>query len=303
MKLCRYYNSGEAKPAMMDEEGALFDISFFGSDFNESFFTNHGINALQQWTKENNELLIPIEEPVMLAPPFQRPSKIICVGLNYKSHASEVAAKAPKEPILFFKSTSALSSAEAPVYLPRGAEKLDYEVELGVVISKEAQYISEAEAMDYVAGYVLTNDYSERSFQLEHKGQWVKGKSHASFAPFGPFLASKDEILNPNNLNIWLEVNGEMRQSANTREMIFQIPFLISYISHFMALLPGDVICTGTPAGVGMGYTPPLFLKEGDTVRYGIDGLGEASQKVVAFPKNLNDIELHYGIQEPTLRT
>lgn len=301
MKLCRYYNSGEAKPAIMNDEGELFDISFFGEDFNERFFTNHGVESLKNWANTHQELLIPIEEKVMLAPAFQRPSKIVCVGLNYVDHASEVAAKPPKEPILFFKSTSALSSAAAPVYLPKGAAKLDYEVELGVVIGKEAQYVAIEEAMDYVAGYVLTNDYSERSFQLEHKGQWVKGKSHASFAPMGPFMASKDEIPDPQNLNIWLKVNGEVRQSANTRDMIFSIPFLISYISGFMALLPGDVICTGTPAGVGIGFNPPQYLKEGDIVRYGIDGLGEASQEVAAFPENLNDIKLHYGIQEPSL--
>jgi 2-keto-4-pentenoate hydratase/2-oxohepta-3-ene-1,7-dioic acid hydratase in catechol pathway len=284
MKLCRYHSAGEVKPALLDGQGKLCDVSFFGEDFDERFFATQGLDRLRAWLRANRELAVEVEGEIRLATPFRRPSKIICVGLNYASHAGEISAKPPKEPILFYKSTSALSDPGAPVYCPRSAFKLDYEVELAVVVGQRAQYVPEEEAMACVAGYVLTNDYSERSLQLERKGQWLKGKSHDSFAPFGPFLATADEIPDPHGLAIWLEVNGELRQSANTGDMVFRIPFLISYISQFMTLLPGDVVCTGTPAGVGMGFSPPRFLSPGDVVRYGIEGLGSMEQTVAALP-------------------
>ena len=209
-----------------------------------------------------------------------RPSKIICIGLNYQDHAKEAGATLPKEPIIFFKSTSALSGPGDEVLIPRGSKKADWEVELAVVIGKKASYVEEHKSLDYVAGYCLANDYSEREFQLERDGQWVKGKSSDSFAPLGPFMATTDEISDIDNLSIWLKVNGEMRQDGTTADLIFKVPKLISYISHFMTLLPGDVISTGTPAGVGLGMKPPTFLKHADIVEYGIEGLGQTQQSV-----------------------
>lgn len=283
MKLCRYRNNSaeETKTAIVNQRGDLLDVSFFGEDFDERFFATDGIARLREWTKFNKELMVEVEDPYQLCTPFHRSSKIIAVGLNYLDHVEEIGAKPPKEPILFYKSTSAMSGVEEPILMPENSSKLDYEVELAVLIGKPARNVPVSEAMGHVAGYALTNDISERSFQLERKGQWIKGKSHDSFAPFGPFLATADEI-DPHNLNLWLKVNGELRQQGNTKNMIFSVPDLISYISQFMTLLSGDVICTGTPAGVGMAQKPASFLKEGDQVTYGIDGLGEASQVVQA---------------------
>ncbi len=284
MKLCRYYSADEVKPAIFSEAVQLLDVSFFGEDFDEKFFATNGPQRLKEWISSHKELMDVVELPYRLAPPFYRPSKIICVGLNYREHAVEVAASPPSEPVLFYKSTSAMAGCNDPVWMPKGCDRLDYEVELGVVIGKGARRVSEKEAMDYVAGYVLTNDYSEREFQLERKGQWLKGKSHDSFAPFGPYMITKEEVKDPHSLSIWLEVNGERRQEANTGDMVFSIPFLVSYISQFMSLLPGDVICTGTPSGVGMGSMPPKYLKVGDQVSYGITGLGKAVQTVKNMP-------------------
>jgi len=220
---------------------------------------------------------------VRLGAPLRRPSKLVCIGLNYRDHAAETGAEIPKEPIIFFKSTTALVGPNDPLVTPRGSTKLDWEVELAVVIGKEARYVSEKSALDHVAGYALHNDYSERAFQLERGGQWVKGKSCDSFAPLGPFIATRDEIQDPQQLSMWLKVNGTERQKGNTSTMIFGVPAIVSYLSQFMTLLPGDVISTGTPPGVGMGMKPtPQFLNVGDVVELGIEGLGESRQEVVA---------------------
>ncbi len=219
-----------------------------------------------------------------LGPPLARPSKIVCVGLNYADHAKESGVKPPTQPILFFKSTTAICGPNDPVILPKNSVKTDWEVELAVVIGKRASYVSEVEAMDYVFGYVLHNDVSEREYQLEHKGQWVKGKSCDTFAPIGPWLVTKDEIKNPHQLPLWLKLNGDTVQNSNTSDFIFNIPFLIAYISTYMTLLPGDVISTGTPPGVGLGFNPPKYLKAGDVMELGIEGLGTSRQEVKAYP-------------------
>jgi 2-keto-4-pentenoate hydratase/2-oxohepta-3-ene-1,7-dioic acid hydratase in catechol pathway len=211
-----------------------------------------------------------------------RPSKIVCIGLNFRDHAAESKMDPPKEPVIFFKSTTSLVGPNDDLKIPRNAEKVDWEVELAIVIEKKATYVSEYEALDHVAGFALHNDYSERSFQLERGGQWVKGKSADTFAPLGPFLATRDELPNFDSLAMWLKVNGEFRQRSSTSEMIFGVPFLVSYVSQFMTLLPGDVISTGTPAGVGLGMKPPQYLKAGDVVELGAEGLGESKQSVIA---------------------
>ena len=209
--------------------------------------------------------------------------KIICVGLNYAKHAKESGMEIPNEPVLFFKSTSAIVGPYDPIVIPKGSVKTDWEVELAIVISKQASYVSKHEALKYVAGYVLHNDVSERSFQLERSGQWVKGKSSDSFAPIGPFIATSDEIIDPNNLNLWLKLNGEIMQDSNTSDFIFNVQEVISHISEFMTLLPGDIISTGTPFGVGLGLNPPKYLKEGDEVELGVEGLGISKQICVAY--------------------
>jgi 2-keto-4-pentenoate hydratase/2-oxohepta-3-ene-1,7-dioic acid hydratase in catechol pathway len=229
------------------------------------------------------EKLHRISDTIRLGSPIARPSKIVCVGLNYRDHAAETGAKIPSEPILFFKSTSALCGPNDDLIMPRNSRKTDWEVELAVVIGKKASYVEENESMQYVAGYVLHNDYSEREFQLERGGQWDKGKGCDTFAPLGPFLVTKDEIADVHNLRLWLTVNGKQYQNGNTSNLIFNIPYLVSYISRFMTLLPGDVISTGTPAGVGLGFNPPVYLKPGDQVELGIDGLGTSKQRVKEF--------------------
>lgn len=280
MKLVRFGAPGQEKPGVMVND-EVRDVSTFGEDFNEQFFATDGIARLSAWLARNPAL--PVVKGQRLGAPFQRPSKIICVGLNYSDHARETGAAVPQEPILFFKSTTALTGPYDPVTIPRNSVKTDWEVELAVVIGKKASYISEANALQHVAGYCLHNDYSEREFQLERGGQWVKGKSCDTFAPMGPFLATPDEIADVHQLRLWLSVNGKMMQDGHTSNLIFNIPFLISYISQFMTLLPGDVISTGTPAGVGLGFKPPIYLKPGDVVKLGIEGLGEQEQTLVAF--------------------
>jgi 2,4-diketo-3-deoxy-L-fuconate hydrolase len=283
MKLIRFGPPGKEKPAVILNDGTRRDVSACTKDFNESFFENDGLSELQHWLDQNGKHAPLVKDDVRLGPPVARPSKIICIGLNYAKHARETGAAAPAEPILFFKSTTALTGPNDNIIIPRNSEKTDWEVELAVVIGKKALYIDEAEAMKYAAGYALHNDLSERAFQLERGGQWVKGKSADTFAPLGPFLASQDEISDPNNLNLWLKLNGTVMQSSNTSDLIFKIPFLISYISQFMTLLPGDIISTGTPSGVGMGQKPPKYLRPGDVVELGIDRLGTARQHVIAW--------------------
>jgi 2-keto-4-pentenoate hydratase/2-oxohepta-3-ene-1,7-dioic acid hydratase in catechol pathway len=277
MKLLRFGEPGHEKPAIL-LEGDIFDISSFGEDIGEKFFEADGLQRLEKWLGSDKAKLPKVKAGMRLGAPFTRPSKIICVGLNYTKHAMESNMPLPKEPILFFKSTTALCGPSDNLIIPRKSVKTDWEVELGVVIGKKAAYVEEKDAMNYVAGFCLHNDYSEREFQLERNGQWVKGKSCDTFAPMGPYLVTKDEAGDFNNLHMWLKVNGKMMQNGNTDDMIFKVPTLVSYISQFMTLLPGDVISTGTPAGVGLGFNPPIYLKAGDTIELGIEGLGEQRQ-------------------------
>ncbi len=277
MKLIRVGKSGEEKPAVIINN-KWYDVSSFVKDYDEDFFGNEGISQLKRSIDKNE--LTEIDSSQRLGSPVARPSKIICIGLNYAKHAKETNAAIPKEPILFFKSTTSLSGPNDDIIIPKNSVKTDWEVELALVIGKKATYIDEDEAMNYVAGYCLHNDVSEREFQLERGGQWVKGKSCDTFAPLGPCLATKDEISDVNNLRLWLTVNGKMMQDGKTDDLIFKIPHLVSYISQFMTLLPGDIISTGTPGGVGLGFKPPIYLKADDVVELGIDGLGTQKQVV-----------------------
>ena len=250
---------------------------------NEDFFETGGIGRLENFLKENKDNLPKIVSNIRLGSPVCRPSKIVCIGLNYADHAKETNAAIPTEPVIFLKSTSSLCGPFDDIIIPKNSEKTDWEVELAVVIEKKASYVDEANAMNYVAGYCLHNDISERNFQLERNGTWDKGKGCDTFAPLGPWLVTKDEMKDVNNLRLWLSVNGRTMQDGTTSNLIFKIPFLVSYVSQFMSLLPGDVISTGTPAGVGLGMKPNVYLKDGDTVELGIDGLGKAKQNVKAY--------------------
>jgi 2,4-didehydro-3-deoxy-L-rhamnonate hydrolase len=280
MKLVRHGDIGRERPGLLLSDGARVDASGFGEDYSEQFFESDGIARLSRWASANAAEAPRVPSSVRWAAPICRPSKIVCIGLNYRDHARETGAATPKEPIVFLKATSAMVGPNDDLVLPRDSRKTDWEVELAVVIGRRASYVSLERALDYVAGYTLHNDYSEREFQLERGGQWVKGKSADTFAPLGPVLVTRDEVADPQNLGLWLEVNGERVQQGNTSDMIFGVAELVSYVSRFMSLLPGDVISTGTPAGVGMGATPPRFLRTGDVCRLGISGLGESQQRV-----------------------
>lgn len=282
MKLIRFGNYNQEKPGVQ-MQGINYDVSAFVQDYNEAFFENDGLEKLSKIIAEKKSELPIIKEGFRLGSPIARPSKIICIGLNYRKHAIETNAPIPTEPIIFFKSTTSLSGPFDNIIIPKNSIKTDWEVELALVIGKKASYVEEKNAMDYVAGYVLHNDVSEREFQLERGGTWDKGKGCDSFAPMGPWLVTKDEIKDPHNLRLWLKLNGKTVQDSNTNDLIFNIPFLISYVSQFMTLLPGDVISTGTPAGVGLGFSPNIFLKEGDSIELGIDGLGTAKQTAVNY--------------------
>jgi len=282
MKLIRFGKEGKEKPGI-HLDGENYDLSAFIKDYDESFFEQNGLQKLADIV--NEEKLPLVEDGQRIGSPIARPSKILCIGLNYAKHAKETGAAIPTEPILFMKSTSSLTGPFDNIIIPKNSEKTDWEVELGVVIGKKASYVSEEEAMDYVAGYVLHNDVSERAFQLERGGTWDKGKGCDSFAPLGPWLVTKDEIPNPHKLRLWLSLNGKMMQDSNTDDLIFNIPQLISYSSQFMSLIPGDVISTGTPAGVGLGFSPNIYLKPGDVVELGIDGLGSSKQTAIAYQK------------------
>ena len=281
MKLIRKGEPNEESPGLLLPDGREVDVSSFGEDYDEVFFETNGLERLSEWLKENGEDLPPFPENERYGSPIARPSKIVCIGLNYDDHARESGMEIPPEPVIFFKATSSFCGPNDDLILPRGGDKTDWEVELAFVIGKRASYVEESEAMDYLAGYALHNDYSERAFQLDRSGQWVKGKSCDTFAPFGPWLATQDEIKDPNNLKMWLKVNGETMQSSNSSNLHYKIPFLLSYVSQFMTLLPGDIISTGTPPGVGMGMDPQIYLQAGDLVELGIDQLGSSSQKVV----------------------
>ncbi len=285
MKLCRFGDIGNELPAIFEDD-VRYDVSDFGLDFNEMFFSNDGLAQLQQWFTDNKSECPVVPENERWASCVARPSKIVCIGLNYALHAKETNAPIPKEPIIFFKSTTALCGPNDDVVIPKNSTKTDWEVELAVIIGKKCSYVEEADALDYIAGYCLHNDYSERAFQLERGGQWVKGKSCDTFAPMGPFLATTDEITDPNNLNLWLKVNGNMVQNSTTSDFIFNVQQVVSYLSQFMTLLPGDIISTGTPAGVGLGMKPePWYLKPGDVVELGVEGLGTSKQTAVAYEK------------------
>ena len=282
MKLIRHGAPGAEKPGLLLDGDLRVDTSAFGEDYDEHFFATDGPARLKAWLATEVSLP-PLPDGARLGPPVCRPSKLICIGLNYADHARESGMAIPDEPVIFFKATSAICGPYDDVVLPRGGTKTDWEVELAVVIGKKASYVAEDDAMDHVAGYVLHNDYSERGFQLEQGGQWVKGKSCDTFAPLGPFLATPDEIPAPHNLAVWLSVNGETVQQSNTSNFIFGLAQVVSYVSGFMTLLPGDVISTGTPPGVGLGFKPPRYLKAGDVVELGIEGLGSSRQVARAF--------------------
>lgn len=283
MKLTRIWNQTEkVTPGLLVSDTEILDCSDFGQDWNEDFFASDGLNQLATWLQSNQDVAPRLNvSDVQLAPAIARPSKIICIGLNYAGHAAESGMEPPSEPVVFSKATSAWSGPNDNIVIPRNSSKTDWEVELAVVIGRKAKYVSEADALDYVAGYGIHNDYSERQWQLEMSGQWVKGKSADSFAPFGPFMATKDEIPDPNNVRLWLKLNGKKIQDSSTSDFIFNIQHVVSYVSRFMTLLPGDVISTGTPAGVGLGFDPPTYLKPGDVVELGIDGLGMQKQIAV----------------------
>lgn len=278
MKLIRFGAEGQEKPGVQLADGKKIDVSAFGTDYNEEFFGNNGIEKLGKWLETNSDSCPEIGGDVRLGAPLTRPSKIVCVGLNYAMHAAESGMDIPKEPVLFFKATSSIVGPNDDIIIPKGSTKTDWEVELAIVIGKKASYVEEADALDHVAGYVLHNDVSERAFQLERSGQWVKGKSCDTFAPIGPFIASSDEIKDPNNLNLWLKVNDKVMQNSSTSDFIFNVQQVVSHISQFMTLLPGDIISTGTPFGVGFGLRPEVYLKEGDVVELGIEGLGTSKQ-------------------------
>jgi 2-keto-4-pentenoate hydratase/2-oxohepta-3-ene-1,7-dioic acid hydratase in catechol pathway len=282
MQLVRIGEFENEKPAILIN-GQYLDVSAHVQDYNEAFFAGDGLGKLGHLAATVD--LPEIKNPQRIGSCVARPSKIICVGLNYADHARETGAEIPTEPILFFKSTTALSGPFDNVVIPKGSTKTDWEVELAIVIGKKAQYVSEKEAYDYVAGYCLHNDYSEREYQLERGGNWSKGKGCDTFAPLGPILVTKDEINDVHNLPMWLDVNGKRFQTSNTDQLIFNVPQVVSYISHFMTLLPGDIISTGTPHGVGLGFKPPIYLQPGDVVTLGMEGLGEQKQTAKAYSR------------------
>ena len=282
MKLIRFIQQGITKTGVVVDE-KYYEISLGGEDYNEAFFENDGLKKLKGIIKDNGQQLSPIKGEYKLTSPITRPSKIICIGLNYADHAKETGATPPTEPVIFLKATTALCGPFDDIVIPKNSVKTDWEVELAIVVGKKASYVNESDALQYIAGYCLHNDVSEREFQIERSGTWDKGKGCDTFAPIGPWLVTPDEINDIDNLRLWLTVNGKKMQDGTTANLIFNIPFLVSYVSQFMTMLPGDVISTGTPAGVGMGMKPAVYLKEGDVVELGIDGLGISKQNVKAY--------------------
>lgn len=282
MKLIRFGEAGNEKPGVCINQ-EYFDVSGIVKDYDETFFATDGVANLATIISQNKIALPKIASTTRLGAPVARPSKIICIGLNYADHAKETNATPPTEPVIFMKATTAICGPFDEVVIPKHSEKTDWEVELAVIIGKKASYVSEANAMDYVAGYCLHNDISERAFQLERGGTWDKGKGCDTFAPLGPWFVTKDEIADVDNLKLWLKVNGRLMQNGTTANLIFNIPVIVSYVSQFMTLLPGDIISTGTPAGVGLGFNPPIYLKPGDVMELGIDGLGESKQTCIAY--------------------
>lgn len=283
MKLIRVGESGKETAGLLLEDGTRRDARAVTDDYTPAFFAGGGLARLAQWADANAASAPHLDPRARLGPPITRPGKLICIGLNYHAHAREAGMDAPPEPVIFFKATTAVCGPNDDVVIPRGGDKTDWEVELAVMIGKRASYIERDDAMGHVAGYLLHNDYSERAFQLERAGQWVKGKSCDTFAPLGPFLATTDEVPDPHNLRLWLDLNGKRLQDSSTSDLIFDIPTIVSYTSEFMTLEPGDIISTGTPAGVGLGLDPPVYLRPGDVVELGIDGLGSSRQTARAW--------------------
>jgi 2-keto-4-pentenoate hydratase/2-oxohepta-3-ene-1,7-dioic acid hydratase in catechol pathway len=282
MKLVRYGQDGQEKPGLIDVQGRVRDLSAHVADIDGAALSPE---ALQRLAAIDAASLPLVDGPVRYGPPVARVGKIICVGLNYADHAAETGAPIPAEPILFLKPSSSIIGPDDTVVIPRGSVKTDWEVELGVVIGRKASYVTEEEALDYVAGYTIVNDVSEREYQLERGGQWDKGKGCDTFSPIGPWMVTRDEVADPQNLGLWLEVSGKRFQDGSTRTMIFPVKKLVSYISEFMSLLPGDIISTGTPPGVGLGQKPPVYVKAGDTMRVGIEGLGVQQQATRAWSR------------------
>jgi len=280
MKLLRYGPAGKERPAILDKDGKIRDISRIVKDITPATLSPALISKLK---KADQRRLPAVKGKPRLGPPIGGIGKLVCIGLNYSDHAAEAGMPIPKEPIVFLKANSAIVGPNDTVVIPRGSKKTDWEVELAVVIGRKAAYVPENKALDYVIGYTICNDVSEREYQLERGGSWDKGKGCDTFGPLGPWLVTRDEVKDPQALDLWCEVSGVMRQNGSTSKMIFDVRTLVSYVSHFMTLHPGDVITTGTPPGVGSGMKPPLFLKAGDTMRLGIAGLGEQKQKVVAY--------------------
>jgi len=279
MKLLRFGPSGKERPGILDAQGRIRSLAGVVDDFAGDALSAASVDRLRH---ANVEALPLVEGQVRIGPCVGRVGKLMCIGLNYAEHAAETGAQVPTEPVLFLKATSAICGPYDDLEIPRGSIKTDWEVELGVVIGERAKYVSEAEALDYVAGYCVVHDVSEREYQLERGGQWTKGKSCDTFGPIGPWLVTKDEVPNPQNLRLWLEVDGQRRQDGSTSTMIFGVSKLVSYLSQFMTLHPGDIISTGTPSGVGLSRKPPVFLRPGQIVRLGVEGLGEQQQRTVA---------------------
>ena len=290
MKLIRFGDLGHEMPGVILEDGSQRSAAGFGEDYDSKFFSSDGVNRLARWVAEQGAEAPVISSDARLGSPLAACSKIVCVGLNYAKHAAESGMDTPAQPVLFFKATSAIAGPFDKIIIPRGSVKSDWEVELGVVIGKRTSYVEESQALDHVAGYLVHNDVSEREFQLERGGQWVKGKSNDTFAPLGPWLVTKDEISDPQNLDLWLKINGETLQSSNTSDMVFGVAHLISYISQYMTLLPGDIISTGTPSGVGLGFDPPRFFQHGDVVELGVEGLGVSRQEVISYESTLGNL-------------
>jgi 2-keto-4-pentenoate hydratase/2-oxohepta-3-ene-1,7-dioic acid hydratase in catechol pathway len=283
MKLVRFGEINQEQPGVINTAGKRIDVSAFGEDYTPAFFANDGINRLRSWLASHEATCPVVGEQVRYGAPLTQSGKLLCIGLNYAAHARESGMDTPTSPVLFGKATSAICGPFDDVIIPKGSLKTDWEVELAVVIGKKANYVSEAEALEYVAGYMTHNDVSERAFQLEHGGQWIKGKSADTFAPLGPWLVTKDEVADPNNLNLWLTVNGEKLQDSTTADFVFNVQYVISYLSQYMSLMPGDIISTGTPSGVGLGLKPPRFLQPGDVMELEVAGLGVSKQTAVAY--------------------
>ncbi len=283
MRLIRVGPHHEEIPGLLMPDGTRRDARAVTNDYTPGFFAESGLQRLARWAEEHADKAPCLDPDARLGPPITRPGKLICIGLNYKDHARESGMDPPDEPVVFFKATTAVCGPDDDLVIPRGGDKTDWEVELAVMIGRRASYVGRDAAMGCVAGYMLHNDYSERAFQLERGGQWVKGKSCDTFAPLGPFLATTNEVPDPHALRLWLDVNGKRMQDGSTANLIFDIPTLVSYLSGFMTLEPGDIISTGTPAGVGLGLKPPVYLRPGDVVELGIDGLGRSRQTARAW--------------------